>query len=125
MENLKITEQFGHQGDTQWYKIDVLPKGLKKLSNQFIAKSEKSGSVHVLCGNYEMYEYEDGFVMDVKEDCVLNHTFQSNLANNAIKKAKELPKKDHRHSVIPKGYYVVGIQRRYDPLERIMKKVVD
>lgn len=122
---MKILEQIGHQGDTQWFTIDEIPETAKKIENSFIARSEKSGSVHVLCGDYDMYEYEEGFIMDVKEPCILNHTFESNLSQCSIKEARELPLKDHRHSVINPGKYIVGIQRRYDPLQKLWKKVVD
>lgn len=122
---MKVLEQVGHQGDTQWFKIDSIPANVKRVDNSFIAKSEQSGSVHVLCGEYVMYEYEDGFVMDVKSDSILNHTFESNLTKNSLQEAKELPLKDHRHSVIKKGLYVVGIQQRYDPMKRLWSKVND
>lgn len=122
---MKILEQIGHQGDTQWFTIDKIPNGAKKIETSFIAKSERSGSVHILCGNYDMYEHEDGFIMDVKEPCVLNHTFESNLTKNSMKEAKELPIKDHRHSVIQPGKYIVGIQRRYDPLQKLWTRVID
>jgi hypothetical protein len=111
--------------DTQWFAIDAIPQNAKKINTSFIAKSEQSGSVHVLCGKYDMYELEDGFCMDVKEECILNHTFESNLNNDSMLIAKELPAKDHRHSIIKPGKYFVGIQRRFDPLEKIMKKVID
>ena len=120
---MKILKQIGHQGDTQWFTIDEVPKEAKKIETSFIAKSERSGSVHVLCGDYDMYEYQDGFVMDVKSPCILNHTFMSNITS--LKEAKELPIKDHRHSTISPGKYIVGIQRRYDPLQKLWKKVID
>lgn len=72
-----------------------------------------------------MYEHiNGGQIMDVKEDYVLNHTFKSNLNSESIHEAKGLPLKDHRHSVIKKGLYIVGIQRRYDPFEKEWKKVI-
>lgn len=123
---MNVIEQIGHQGDTQWFKIDSIPNNAKKINNSFIAESEQSGSVHVLCGAYDMYEHEDGFIMDVKEDCILNHTFKSNLVSDkSIKEAKTLPLKDHRHSVIKKGLYIVGIQQRYDPFQKLWSKVQD
>lgn len=122
---MKITKQIGHQGDTQWYSIDKIPKTANKINKSFIAKSEQSGSVHVLCGDYDMYEYQDGFIMDVKSECILNHTFESNLFKDSIRQAKELPAKDHRYSTIPIGKYFVGIQRRFDPLKKIWDKVRD
>ena len=124
MKNLK---QFGHQGDTQWYTISEIPSNAKKINKQFIAASERSGSFHALFGDYEMYEVEDGFVIDAKTECILNHSLKTELdkINNNMDEAKILTKKDHRHSIIPKGIYVVGIQNRFDPMENIKKRVID
>lgn len=123
-------KQLGHQGDTQWFKLESgIPKSAKKVDKRFIAESERTGSRHALLGNYEMYEVEgvDGFVIDVKDECVLNHCLKSELdaINNNLDDAKILPKKDHRHSVIAPGQYVVGIQNRFDPLENTKKRVID
>lgn len=121
---MKILNIIGHQGDTQWATIDSIPKNAKKVNKTFIARSEKTGSVHALSGNYDMYEVEDGFVMDCKEDCILNHTFES-LVNEKMDSSEILPKKDHRHSVIPKGIQYVGIQTRFDPMSAMKEKVKD
>jgi len=123
---MKIKNQFGHQGDTQWFQIDQIPGNAKKIEKQFIAESERSGSFHALFGNYDMYEIEGGYVLDVKDECVLNHSLKSELSKiKGMDEVEVLPKKDHRHSVIPKGKYVVGIQNRFDPLENIKKRVID
>ena len=124
---MKIQKQFGHQGDTQWFTIKEIPSNAKKVEKQFVAESERSGSRHALMGNYDMYVIENGFVIDAKEDCILNHCLKEELSkiNNSLDDAVILPKKDHRHSVIPKGKYVVGIQNRFDPLENIKKRVID
>lgn len=116
-----------HQGDTQWFQIASIPEGAKKVEKQFIAHSERSGSVHALFGNYDMYELEDGFVIEAHEDCILNHSLKSLLEGTGVTldDAKVLPKKDHRHSVIPKGIHFVGIQQRFDPLKGVKEKVRD
>ena len=111
--------------DTQWFAIDNIPKEATKINKVFVAASEQSDSVHVLCGNYDMYELEDGFCVDVLEDCRINHTFKENVNKQSIKKNIELPPKDHRSSILKKGLYFVGIQRRYDPLQKLWKKVQD
>ena len=111
--------------DTQWFAIDNIPKEATKINKVFVAASEQSGSVHVLCGNYDMYKLEDGFCVDVLEDCRINHTFKENVNEQSIKKNIELPPKDHRSSILKKGLYFVGIQRRYDPLQKLWKKVQD
>lgn len=122
---MKIKEQVGHQGDVQWYAVDAIPEGAEKMEKQFIAASEKSGHVHALSGNYDMYKHNDGFVIDVKEDCVLNHTDASLLNAMAWQKPQVLPEKDHHPSTIKKGVYYVGIQRKFNPVEKIFEKVKD
>jgi hypothetical protein len=124
---MKFTGRNVHQGDTQWFELETLPSNLKKVNKQFIAASERSGSFHALFGDYEQYEVDNGFVIDVKEECVLNHSLKEHLTKegNDLNKSKILPKKDHRHTVLPKGIYFVGIQQRFDPLSGLKKKVID
>jgi len=121
---MKIKNQFAHQGDTQWFAIDGIPTNIKKINKRFIAQSEASGSVHALYGDYDMYEHEDGFLIDCKDECILNHTLQANLTDT-LDAPVVLPKKDHRHGVIPKGTYAVGIQQRFDPMENMKRRVRD
>src|ERR1035437_10936467 len=122
---MKIIKQIAHQGDVQIYSITNIPKEAKLIKKQFIATSEQSGSFHALFGKYDQYVVEDGFVLDVKEDCILNHSLQKNLANKSMDIPIELLKKDHRHTIVKKGLYFVGIQQRFDPLSGIKKKVRD
>ena len=129
---MKVTKQLGHQGDTQWFAIDTIPANAKKVEKQFIAASERSGSFHALFGNYDMYAVDEadptqGFIIDAKEECILNHSLEKELRGTGVslENASVLPKKDHRHSVIPAGKYVVGIQNRFDPLENLKKRVID
>jgi hypothetical protein len=122
---MEILKQIGHQGDTQWYGINSIPQSAKLLKKQFIAASEISGNVHALSGNYDMYEYEDGFVIDVKEDSILNHTDKNLLDENNWNTPVKLSPRDHNPSTIEKGIYFVGIQRKFNPLSKFMEKVKD
>jgi hypothetical protein len=123
---MKILEQVGHQGDTQWFKINQIPSSAKKIEKQFLAASERTNSFHALFGQYDQYELEDGgFVVDVKEDCILNHSLKEHLNGISLSDTKILPKKDHRHSTITKGLYYVGIQQKFDPLTAMKEKVKD
>lgn len=124
---MKFTGKAQHQGDTQWYEVDSIPKEAKKVEKQFIAASERSGSFHALFGEYDLYEIEEGFIVDAKEDCIINHALQEALKGTCVSlsEAKVLEKKDHRHSVLPKGIHYVGIQNRFDPLEGVKKRVID
>lgn len=116
-----------HQGDAQWFEMKSIPANAKKIEKQFVAASEKSGSFHALFGNYDMYELEDGFVIDAKDDCIINHSLKEVLEGSGVtlEEAKVLPKKDHRHTTLPKGIHFVGIQQRFDPLAGIKKRVID
>ena len=122
---MKILKQVGHQGDTQWFSIDEIPENAKKVEKQFLAASEKTGHVHALSGNYDLYEVEDGFIVDVKEDSVLNHTLKTLLNEKSWNEPKTLPSQDHKPSVIKKGLYYVGIQRKFNPLEKHFEQVRD
>ena len=122
---MKIKEQIGHQGDTQWFTIDAIPSTAKKINKQFIAASEKSGNVHALSGKYDMYEHEDGFIVDVLEDSVLNHTGIDELNPRSWNEPMVLPDRDHKPSFIQKGLYFIGIQRKFNPLGKFMEKVKD
>ena len=130
---MKIIEQFAHQGDTQWFKIDQIPTHAKKTEKKFIAASERTGSFHALFGDYEMYEdsFNREIFIEAKEECILNHSLAEHLKDSELTmdEARILAKKDHRHTVIPKGIYAVGIQRRFDPKKgwhwNAFKNVVD
>ncbi len=126
-KELNFTGNNIHQGDVQFFGITSIPSNAKKIEKQFVAASERSGSFHALFGNYDMYELEDGFVIDAKEDCIINHSLKEVLEGSGVslEEAKVLPKKDHRHSVLPKGIHFVGIQNRFDPLAGIKKRVID
>lgn len=126
-EKVNFTGKALMQGDTQWFEITSIPSNAKKIEKQFVAASERSGSFHALFGNYDMYELEDGFVIDAKEDCIINHSLKEVLERTGVSlsEVKVLEKKDHRHSVLPKGIHFVGIQQRFDPLANLKKRVID
>lgn len=127
MKKEQFTGNAIHQGDCQFFELKSIPSNAKKIEKQFIAASERSGSFHALFGNYDLYELEDGFVIDAKEDCIVNHSLKEILEGTGVTldEAKVLPKKDHRHSTLSKGIHFVGIQQRFDPLAGIKKRVKD
>jgi hypothetical protein len=116
------------QGDVQFFGIESIPKEAVKIEKQFLAASERSGSFHALFGEYDLYELPgQGFVIDAKENCILNHSLQSLLNGTGVSlnTLQIVEKKDHRHSVIPKGISFVGIQQRFDPLLGLKQDVKD
>lgn len=117
-----------HQGDTQFFSIDCLPKNAKKIEKTFIAKSEKSGHAHALCGDYELFELpnEEGHVIVVGTDgCTLNHTGYQNLTKQYWDKNQVMPVADHQPTVFSPGIYYVGIQKRKKHFSKVWEKVID
>lgn len=122
---MKIIKQAFHQGDVQAYVIDGVPTDAKLIEKQFIAASERSGSFHAMFGPYKQYEVKDGFVIECEDECILNHSLKEHLTGKSFDKKEEIVKKDHRHTIVPKGVYFVGIQQRFDPLSGLKQKVRD
>lgn len=116
----------GHQGDVQLFSIDYIPDNAKKVEKTFIAKSEKSGHSHTLCGEYDMYELDNGFIVDIKDDeAVLNHAAYDLLTEKVMKTPKALPKADHASLTLKKGVYFIGIQKRKKHFSKVWEKVRD
>lgn len=126
---LQITKDYqGHQGDVQIFSINGIPSDARKIEKTFIAKSEKSGHAHALCGDYELYELPDnrGHVIKVGTDgATLNHTGYSNLTPEYWDRNKILPKADHKHTSLAPGTYFVGIQKRKKHFSKVWEKVKD
>lgn len=115
-----------HQGDVQITSISEIPSGVKQIEKTFIAKSEKSGHAHALCGDYELYESETGHVIVVGTDgCTLNHTGYQNLTPEYWNTNKALPIADHKPTLLKQGIYFIGIQKRKKHFSKIFEKVID
>ena len=117
-----------HQGDCQFFSIDEIPAEAKKIEKTFIAKSEKSGHAHALCGDYELYELPDqrGHILKVGSDgCTLNHTGYQNLTPEYWDKNQVMPVADHKPTTFTAGVYFVGIQRRKKHFSRVWERTLD
>ena len=123
---MKFTDIMHRQGDVQTIQLESLPEGLKLLEKkQFLAASERSGSMHALFGNYKQYEVEGGIILDCAEDCIMNHSLTSHLNGLSLDQVRELPKKDHEAIMLPKGVHFVSIQPRFDPMAGFKVPVKD
>lgn len=125
---MKFTNKFNsHQGDVQILSIDAVPAEAKKIEKTFIAKSEKSGHAHALCGDYELYELEGkGHIIKVGTDgCTLNHTSYKNLTPEYWNKNVALTIADHKPSTFGEGTYFIGIQKRKKHFSKVWEKVKD
>lgn len=124
---MKFNGKFNaHQGDVELFSIDEIPGNAKKIEKSFFAKSEKSGHCHAMCGDYDLYEVEDGFVIEVgDEGCIPNHTQISNLNDEYWDKKQKTPIADHKPSTFNKGIYYVGIQKRKKHFSKTWERVID
>lgn len=117
-----------HQGDVQILSINSVPKSAKKISKTFIAKSEKSGHAHALCGDYELFELPEGegHVIRVGTDgCTLNHTGYHTLTEEYWDKNQVMPIADHKPTALKPGVYFIGIQKRKKHFSKVWEKVRD
>ena len=126
--NPKFLNKGLHQGDTQWFLLDGLPSNAKKVEKTFIAKSERSGNAHALCGDYEMFvdDAVEGFFIKVgAKGATLNHTGYDNLTAENLNTNKTLPKRDHGKTLFTEGIYFVGIQQRKKQFSKVWEKNKD
>jgi hypothetical protein len=126
---IKFTGENSHHGDVQLFGIKELPNGVKKIDKKFIAASEKSGHVHVLCGDYEMYEKEgvDGiFVVVGSDGCTLNHTGIQQLTTEIMSQNNITKIADHKPNFYKAGTTMfIGIQKRKKHFSKVWEKVKD
>lgn len=126
---MKFTNYQSHQGDVQIFGIDFLPSGLKKLDKTFFAKSEKSGHCHALCGDYELMVDEnqpDAFFVEVGDKgATLNHTAVQNLTKEYWDTNAKTEVADHQPTILEKGKYIIGIQKRKKHFSKQFEQVKD
>jgi hypothetical protein len=117
----------GHQGDVQFKMIDALPENAKEIKNMPLAYGEISGHVHILTGDVQMFESENKrFAIIGKEKARLQHILEGNLKSSSyLTEVKELPVADHKSILLPPDTYEFGIQKQYNPFEKVFKQVQD
>lgn len=129
MKQLQFTAAFSaHQGDVQIFSISKIPSNAKKIEKTFIAKSEKSGHAHAMCGDYELLELPEGkghIVVVGSDGCTLNHTGYQNLTPEYWDKNVAMPVADHKPTILKKGVYFISIQKRKKHFSKIWEKVID
>jgi len=127
MKKMKFNGKFAaHQGDVQIFSVDSIPENATQIAKTFIAKSEKSGHAHALCGDYELFQVDGGHVIKVGHDgCTLNHTGYINLTPEYWDKNKVMPIADHKPTILTEGTYFIGIQVRKKHFSKLFEKVKD
>lgn len=121
METIK-----GHQGDVQFKMIDALPTGAQKISNKPLAYGEVSGHVHVLTGDVDLFEIEGKtYAVVGNEGGRMQHVMENNLTPKCMTEVGELPVADHKSILLPPGTYEIGIQKQFNPFEKVFERVID
>jgi hypothetical protein len=122
----KVQNITGHHGDVQFKMIDHLPVNAKKIENHPLAYGETSGHVHVLTGNVELFEIEGKtFAIVGNDGARLQHVIENNIIPGCLTKVKELPIADHKSILLPPGTYEFGIQKQFNPFEKVFEQVRD
>jgi hypothetical protein len=116
----------GHQGDVQFKMIASLPNNAVKVENKPLAYGEVSGHVHVMTGDVDLFEIEGKTYAVVGNDGArMQHVLEHNLKPSCMTEAKELPVADHKSILFAPGTYEIGIQKQYNPYEKVFEKVID
>jgi hypothetical protein len=98
-------------GDVIIERINSLPNDFnnyKKVEDNCLAHGELTGHMHKLFGD----EFE------LKEDT-------NNIKYLRLVKPIALRHQEHREITLPPGEYRIGIQREYDPFEKLIRQVQD
>jgi hypothetical protein len=116
----------GMQGDVQFKMIGTLPQNATRVKNKPLAYGEVSGHVHVLTGDVELFEIEGKTFAVVGHDGArMQHIRENILTAKCMTEIKELPIADHKSILFLPGTYEIGIQKQYNPYEKIFERVVD
>ncbi len=126
----KITSQYAHGGDAQFYLIDSLPakaKTLTSIDDLIIARGETSGHAHILTGDVEMFEIDgQKFAKVGKAGAFHQHIIEDQINFETFKVNKNISNADHtKDCPIGEGIYVIGLDRQYDPHEETWKQNPD
>lgn len=126
MDQNLIKRQYAHQGDVQFFELNSIPSNAKKIKKEFFARSERSGHCHALCGDYDMYEVDNGHIIVVGTDgATLNHTKENTLTPEYWDKNQVMQVADHNPTTFQQGIYFAGIQRKADPYKGVFERVID
>jgi hypothetical protein len=120
-------KEFAHVGDVQSIEIDSLPENVKKCEPKPVAYGEKSGHLHVITGDYEMFEDNDFKYIKVGKCGAFNqHVHESVFKKSGFDSLELLQKADHNSAVYkPNTIHKIGIHKAYQPYKKIFEKVID
>jgi hypothetical protein len=120
-------KDFIHTGDVQAVEAN-LPSGAVTIDKKPVAFGEKSGHLHVITGDYEMFEDDkkDVYVKVGNGGAWSQHVHESIWKNANFDTMEQLQKADHNPArLLPNKVYRIGIHKAYNPYKKIFEKVID
>ena len=115
-----------HQGDVQIKMIDRLPDNATKVENKPLAYGEISGHVHILTGDVNLFEMKGKTYAVIGNDGGrMQHVLENKLMPKCMTEVQELPVADHKSILLPSGTYEIGIQKQFNPYEKVFIRVID
>lgn len=119
-------KHFVHGGDVQAIS-STLPSTAKKVPNKPVAYGEKSGHLHVITGDVELFEDANGnmYACVGGEGATLQHTHESIFDNN-FSSQRVYQKADHKPVKLNSNTtYRISIHKKYNPLKQFWENVKD
>jgi hypothetical protein len=119
-------KHFVHGGDVQAIS-STIPKNAKPMGHKPIALGEKSGHMHVVTGDVQLFIDDNGVMYGAvgSDGATLQHVHESIFDGN-YNSQKIYQKADHNQvSLKPNTNYMFGIHKRYNPLAKHWVKSLD
>lgn len=119
-------KHFAHNGDVQAIETN-LPKGARPVAQKPLAYGEKSGHIHVVTGDVQLFEVADGtlFAAVGNDGATMQHVHQSLFRGDYTTK-ESLSKADHNPTPLaPNKVYKIGIHKKYNPFQKTWERVID
>lgn len=91
-------------GDVIYHEEKSIPVNLKKIAGNLIHQGRDHH--HLIDGDFELFDGNDGFFIDAKSTCKLTHP-------------------EHKTIELPAGIYRKGIVVEYDHLTEESRQVID
>ena len=100
-------------GDVLLTSIDAIPKGAKKSASKTLAEGEVTGHHHTFTkGGVTLY------TPSTRSGDALKYV-------HVTSKTASLTHQEHKKLEIPQGQYKMTIEREYNPMDKVIRQVMD
>lgn len=100
-------------GDVTLRKIDAIPKGLKKEAGSTLALGEVTGHHHTFSkGSVQL------FTPTTRDTDAVKYV-------DVTSKTASLSHQEHKKIDVPQGQYKMTLEREYNPMDKVIRQVMD